>query len=127
ASAPRRHRHESTRPARRPQRAHNGISIHMSEPTILPTQHYFECGSQTRLRRQREPALDALRPRPDVLQALARRGVLTVEALAVVVDRDETLPVDALADHDLGTRCVRMFAHVSQPLLHDAQYLHLLV
>src|SRR5947209_18112675 len=115
------------RRASRPSPRRKGRSDRLSEPTRLRAQDDFQCRSQTRLRRQREPALDALRPRPDVLQALARRGVLTVEALAVVVDRDETLPVDALADHDLGTRCVRMFAHVSQALLHDAEYLDLLV
>src|SRR2546429_4709420 len=115
------------RRASRPLLQRTGRLDRSSDPTRLRAQDDFQRRSETRLRGQLEPALDALRPRADVLQALARGGVLTVEALAVVADRDESLPVDALADHDLGTGRVRMLAHVSEALLHDAKHFDLLV
>src|SRR5207237_8467136 len=87
----------------------------------------LERGSESRLRGQAEPAVDALGARADVLQALARRGGLSVEAVTVVADRHEAFSVDPFSDHDLGTRRVRVFADVSEPFLHDAKYLDLLV
>src|SRR5207244_8153098 len=97
-----------------------------SRRSVLGAQDYFERRAEPRPRREPEAALDVLRPRPDVLQALARGGRLTVEAFAVVTDRDEPL-IGAHANQDLRPSRIRVLAHVCESLLDDAEDLDLLV
>src|SRR6266849_8787701 len=92
----------------------------------LGAQHDFEGGTKTRLRGERESALDGVRACTNVLQALPCCCRLAVEALAVVAHRHEALVV-ARADHDFGTGGVRVLAHVGETLLHDSEDLDLLV
>jgi hypothetical protein len=99
-------------------RAESGSSI--------GTQDDFERGAEAGPRGEREPALDALRSRLDVLQSLAGLSRLAVEAGAVVVDRDEALTFTK-SDHDLGPACLRVLAHVRDSFLHDPEDLDLLV
>src|SRR5439155_8240974 len=87
----------------------------------------FERGAAPGSGAEREAALDRLGARAYVLQPLPRGSFLTVEAVAVVGDRDEALAEGALPDRDLGPRCVRVLAHVREPFLDDAEDLDLLV
>src|SRR5213593_2645164 len=110
--------HESCHPATAPAQRATGSCTR----SRLRTQDYFECGAEPRTRGQRESALDALGARADVLQALPGSRGLTVESFAVVTHGDEA-PVEAQTDLDLGPSCVRMLAHIGQPLLDDAKHL----